>query len=91
MLKRPIFHRLTTALFAFFALGGIASAQREMPAVKVTIIPNPAAADRAAVIGGAGELGVPTLAPALANAYYRLTKKRVRSLPFFPNATMGGL
>jgi len=63
----------------------------EMPTVKVTIIPNPVAADRTAIIGGAGELGVPTLAPALANAYFKLTGTRVRTLPFFPNATMGGL
>jgi isoquinoline 1-oxidoreductase beta subunit len=63
----------------------------EMPAVKTTLIPNPQAADRAVAIGGAGELGVPTLAPALANAYFKLTGTRVRSLPFFPAATMGGL
>ena len=63
----------------------------EMPAVKVQIMPNPAVADRAMTIGGVGELGVPTLAPALANAYYALTRKRVRTLPFFPSATMGGL
>ena len=63
----------------------------EMPDVAVTIIPSPAAADRRVNIGGVGELGVPTLAPALANAYFRLTGQRVRSLPFFPSATMGGL
>ena len=63
----------------------------EMPQVGVTIIPNPAAADRTINIGGAGELGVPTLAPALANAYFKLTGKRQRSLPFFPGAVMGGL
>ena len=63
----------------------------EMPDVAVTIIPSPAAADRKVNIGGVGELGVPTLAPALANAYFTLTGQRVRSLPFFPNATMGGL
>ena len=40
-------------------------------------------------LGGAGELGVPTTAPAIANAYYQATKKRIRALPFFPNATMG--
>ncbi len=34
------------------------------------------------------EVGVPPLAPALANAYFRLTGKRVRSLPMFP--TGGG-
>ncbi len=63
----------------------------EMPAVSVTLIPNPAAADRTKLIGGAGELGVPTFAPALANAYYAATKKRVRALPLFPNATMSEL
>ena len=39
--------------------------------------------------GGVGEPGVPPIAPALANAYARLTGLRVRTLPFFPNATMG--
>lgn len=63
----------------------------EMPRVSVGIMPNPAAATRSVSIGGVGELGVPTLAPALANAYAKLTGTRVRSLPFFPNATMGGL
>ena len=63
----------------------------EMPDVAVTIIPNPAVADRKVNIGGVGELGVPTLAPALANAYFKLTGQRVRALPFFPNITMGGL
>jgi isoquinoline 1-oxidoreductase beta subunit len=39
-------------------------------------------------IGGIGELGVPSFAPALANAWFKLSGQRVRSLPFFPNATM---
>lgn len=64
----------------------------EMPAVSVKIMPRPAQTDRTVPIGGVGELGVPTLAPALANAVARLAGgSRVRSLPFFPNATMGGL
>ena len=63
----------------------------EMPSVAIKIIPNPAAANRTTAIGGVGELGVPTFAPALANAYYAASKQRVRTLPFFPNATMGGL
>ena len=60
----------------------------EMPAVKVVILPAPAAADRGMSIGGVGELGVPTFAPALANAVFKLKGTRQRSLPFFPNATM---
>jgi isoquinoline 1-oxidoreductase beta subunit len=63
----------------------------EMPDVAVTIVPSPAVADRRATIGGVGELGVPTLAPAPANAYFKLTGRRVRALPIFPGATMGGL
>lgn len=41
-------------------------------------------------LGGIGEVGVPLPAPALANAYARLTGTRVRALPFFPGAGMGG-
>jgi isoquinoline 1-oxidoreductase subunit beta len=63
---------------------------QEMPAVAVRVIPRPASLSRAQAIGGVGELGVPTVAPALANAIFRLSGQRVRSLPFFPNATMGG-
>jgi isoquinoline 1-oxidoreductase subunit beta len=60
----------------------------EMPQVDVTILPNPSVSDRTVNLGGAGELGVPTFAPALANAYFKATGKRQRSLPFFPGATM---
>lgn len=42
----------------------------------------------AAPMGGIGEPGVPPIAPALANAYAKLTGKRQRSLPFFPGSTM---
>jgi isoquinoline 1-oxidoreductase beta subunit len=62
---------------------------REMPAVSVALIQSGVAANPAVAIGGVGELGVPTVAPALANAVFRLSGQRVRSLPFFPNATMG--
>ncbi|MFX6250549.1 hypothetical protein ABTF88_21610, partial [Acinetobacter baumannii] len=60
----------------------------EMPQVVVKLMPQPTALDRSAVMGGVGELGVPTLAPALANAWARLSGKRVGALPFYPNATM---
>ncbi|MDH4053499.1 MAG: molybdopterin-dependent oxidoreductase, partial [Rubrivivax sp.] len=62
----------------------------EMPKVVVKIIGRQGDADRSVPIGGIGELGVPTLAPALANAYFALTGQRRRDLPFFPGATMGG-
>lgn len=60
-----------------------------MPTVSVTLVPRPAQADRTVSIGGIGELGVPTFAPALAGALLKLTGQRVRSLPLFPSATMG--
>lgn len=63
----------------------------EMPAVQVTLIPNPAQSTLNAALGGVGELGVPCLAPALANAYFKASGTRIRTLPFFPNAVMGGL
>lgn len=55
----------------------------EMPTVTVQVMPSTAAPS------GIGEPGVPPIAPAVANAFYRLTAKRVRTLPFFPGATMG--
>jgi isoquinoline 1-oxidoreductase beta subunit len=58
----------------------------EAPDVSVTILAG--AMDRSLPIGGVGELGVPTFAPALANAWFKLTKTRVRDLPFLPGSTM---
>jgi isoquinoline 1-oxidoreductase beta subunit len=49
----------------------------EMPPVEVHIL-----ADGGEVIKGAGEPGVPPLAPALCNAIYAATGKRIRKLPF---------
>jgi isoquinoline 1-oxidoreductase beta subunit len=57
----------------------------EMPVVNVQIL------DSTNPPSGVGEPGVPPLAPALANAYARLTGIRLFKLPFFPGATMGGL
>lgn len=47
----------------------------EMPAVEVHIVPSSARPR------GIGEMGVPPLAPALANAVFAATGKRLRSLP----------
>jgi isoquinoline 1-oxidoreductase beta subunit len=49
----------------------------EMPLVEVHII-----ADGGEVIKGAGEPGLPPLAPALCNAIFAATGKRIRKLPF---------
>jgi isoquinoline 1-oxidoreductase beta subunit len=58
---------------------------RDMPEIKVQLIDgNPAS------LGGAGEVSVPPVAPALANAWARLTGQRLRSLPLFPPAVSGG-
>ena len=48
----------------------------EMPQVDVHIVPS----DEHPT--GVGEPGVPPIGPAVANAVYQLTKKRIRSLPF---------
>ncbi len=56
----------------------------EMPQVEVVIVES-----GQQYVGGVGEPGVPPIAPAVANAYFRLTGTRVYNLPFFPNA--GGL
>ena len=52
-------------------------------------------------LGGVGEIGIPCVAPAIANAYAKLVSQgltvagvaatRKRSLPFFPGTTLGGL
>ena len=47
-----------------------------MPRVEIHIVPSTAAP------GGIGEPGLPPIAPAVANALFALTGKRLRSLPF---------
>jgi isoquinoline 1-oxidoreductase beta subunit len=46
-----------------------------MPLVEVYIVPSARSPQ------GIGEMGVPTLAPALANAIFNATGKRIRRLP----------
>lgn len=47
----------------------------QMPVVETHIVPSTAAP------GGVGEPGTPPIAPAVTNAVYALTKRRIRSLP----------
>lgn len=53
----------------------------QMPVVEAHIVPSTAAPT------GVGEPGVPPVGPALANAVYQATKKRVRTLPFVKGFT----
>ena len=52
----------------------------ETPAIEVYIVPS------TAEMGGAGEPGVPPVAPALANALFAATGKRIRKLPIRPES-----
>ena len=59
---------------------------RETPLIDVVIV------SQGSPLGGVGEPGVPAVAPALANAWAKLTGQRIRSLPMFPaSSTMGEL
>lgn len=53
----------------------------QMPVVEVHILPSDAAPT------GVGEPGVPPIGPAVANALYAATKKRVRVLPIAKGLT----
>ncbi len=50
----------------------------EMPEIEVHILPSDASP------GGVGEMGVPPIAPAVANAIYAATGRRIRHLPISP-------
>jgi isoquinoline 1-oxidoreductase beta subunit len=54
---------------------------KETPSITTSIIPS-----GLENLGGIGEVAVPPMAPALANAWFQLTGVRLRSQPFFPSA-----
>ena len=56
----------------------------DMPQITTSVIAS------GGFIGGVGEPGVPPAAPALANAYARLTGVRLRTLPMLTRASSGG-
>ncbi|WP_375270900.1 molybdopterin cofactor-binding domain-containing protein [Sphingomonas sp.] len=66
----------TTRMFGDFALPTLADA----PEVSVELIPS------SAEPGGVSDLGIPAVAPAVANALRTVTGKRLRSLPLQPRA-----
>jgi isoquinoline 1-oxidoreductase/isoquinoline 1-oxidoreductase beta subunit len=95
-IQGAIIHGLTAALWGEMKfVNGVASQGNfnryrmmrlnETPAITVKVMTstNPPT--------GIGEPGVPPSAPALANAYSRLKKVRVTSLPLFPGTLMSGL
>ena len=51
----------------------------EAPVLEVKLMPDPTAR-----VAGVGESGLPPAAPAIANAVYALTGKRLRELPMLP-------
>lgn len=57
---------------------------KDAPNVEVHIVENPTAP-----VGGIGEIGTPPIAPAVCNAIFAATGRRVRSLPILP-ALAGG-
>jgi CO/xanthine dehydrogenase Mo-binding subunit len=88
-----IMHGLSAALWGQVTFkAGVASARnfsnyptarmKDAPAIAVQIINSGAAPS------GTGEPGVPPIGPAVAAAYFKVTGKRVRTLPFFPGTTM---
>ncbi len=77
-----------------FANGGVKSANfddygvirmSEVPEIEVHVVKS------TEKIGGIGELGVPTTAPAVANAFFSATGVRIRRLPLNPGTVLAAL
>ena len=57
----------------------------EVPEIEVHVIKS------TEKIGGIGELGVPSTAPAVANAFFKATGIRIRRLPLSPSTVLASL
>jgi len=77
-----------------FANGGVATSNfsdypiirmSEVPEIEVHVVKS---SDK---IGGIGELGVPPLAPAVANAFFNATGVRIRRIPLSPDTVLQAL
>jgi isoquinoline 1-oxidoreductase beta subunit len=77
---------LSAALFQEITVRNGAVEQRSFPDYEMTRLANAPRVnvefvDSDAPMGGLGEIGVPPIAPAVANALFALTGQRLRSLP----------
>ncbi len=77
-----------------FAKGGVATSNfddyhiirmSEVPEIEVHMVKS---TDK---IGGIGELGVPPLAPAVANAFFNATSVRIRRIPLTPETVLAAI
>ena len=77
-----------------FAKGGVATSNfddypiirmSEVPEIEVHMVKS---TDK---IGGIGELGVPPLAPAVANAFFNATGVRIRRIPLTPEIVLAAI
>ena len=85
--QSAVIYGLTAALYGQITIEGGAVQQSnfpDYPMVKLAETPEIEVhfIDSGAPMGGLGEPGTPPVAPALANALFKLTGKRIRELPF---------
>ena len=77
-----------------FANGGVQSANfRDYNLIRMSEVPEIEvyAVKSTEKMGGIGELGVPPLAPALANAFFNATGVRIRRIPLTPERVLEAL
>ncbi len=64
--------------------------QADIPRIEVTFVGEPDLNFNPMGVRGVGEIGITGVAPAIANAIYHATGKRLRSLPITPDKLIGG-